>query len=154
VFQGRPWPQMRVVCAKKESALGVRGAIPGSGALGRKGLADLASEKGTWGRVCRLLEVESEGPASGRALTLLRSASRPARRHVGLPRAQIGAGDEHLGAEHSSLHDWPTELDGNPVSETGRGVQDIARRFLEKQHIYRVFTERGGSFERCWHLFW
>jgi hypothetical protein len=34
---------------RKESALGVRGAIPGSEALSRKGLADLASEKRTWG---------------------------------------------------------------------------------------------------------
>lgn len=56
---------MRVVCAKKESALGVRGAIPGSEALGRKGLADLASEKEPGAGVCRLLEVESEGAAFG-----------------------------------------------------------------------------------------
>jgi hypothetical protein len=36
---------MRLVCAKKESALGLRAAIPSSQALGRKGLTDLANEK-------------------------------------------------------------------------------------------------------------
>jgi hypothetical protein len=106
---------MRVVCAKKESALGVRGAIPGSGALGREGLADLASEKGTGAGVCRLLEVESEGAAFGSPFNpFCDRRGRPARRHAGLPRAQIGTGDEHLGAEHSSLRDWPADLDGNP----------------------------------------
>jgi hypothetical protein len=35
----------RALCAKKESAQGLRGAIPGSEALGRKGLTDLAREK-------------------------------------------------------------------------------------------------------------
>src|SRR6266536_3159261 len=62
---------MRVVCAKKESALGLRGAIPGSEALDRKRLADLASEKEPGAGICRLLEVESEGAAFGeRALRL------------------------------------------------------------------------------------
>ena len=62
---------MRVVCARKESALGLRGAIPSSEALDRNGLADLASEKEPGAGVCRLLEVESEGAAFGeRALRL------------------------------------------------------------------------------------
>src|SRR6266511_1701533 len=60
---------MRVVCAKKESALGFRGAIPGSEALGRKGLAGLASEKEPGAGVCRLLEVESEGGRFGEPVT-------------------------------------------------------------------------------------
>jgi hypothetical protein len=42
---------MRVVRAKKESALGVRGAIPGSEALRRKGLTEVASEKERGSRV-------------------------------------------------------------------------------------------------------
>ena len=67
---------MRVVCAKKESALGPRGAIPGSEALDRKGLADLASEKEPGAGVCRLLEVESEGAAFGERASAIGEADR------------------------------------------------------------------------------
>jgi hypothetical protein len=67
---------MRVVCAKKESALGLRGAIPGSEALDRKGLADLASEKEPGAGVCRLLEVESEGAAFGERASAIAEADR------------------------------------------------------------------------------
>src|SRR5713101_1548992 len=67
---------MRVVCAKKESALGLRGAIPGSEALDRKGLADLASEKEPGAGVCRLLEVESEGAAFGERASAIGEADR------------------------------------------------------------------------------
>ncbi len=76
MFQRRPWPQMRVVCAKKESALGPRGAIPGSEALDRKRLADLASEKEPGAGVCRLLEVESEGAAFGERASAIAEADR------------------------------------------------------------------------------
>jgi hypothetical protein len=67
---------MRLVCAKKESALGLRGAIPGSEALDRKGLADLASEKEPGAGVCRLLEVESEGAAFGERASAIGEADR------------------------------------------------------------------------------
>jgi len=67
---------MRVVCAKKESTLGLRGAIPGSEALDRKGLADLAREKEPGAGVCRLLEVESEGAAFGERASAIGEADR------------------------------------------------------------------------------
>ena len=107
---------MRVVCAKKESALGLRGAIPGSEALDRKGLADLAREKEPGAGVCRLLEVESEGAAFGERASAIGEADRRDGTLVCL--AQAGA-DEHLGAEHSSPRDWPADLDGSPCRKRG-----------------------------------
>jgi hypothetical protein len=45
---------MRFARANKESALGVRGAIPGSDALLRKGLTEVAQREGTWEQACRV----------------------------------------------------------------------------------------------------
>src|SRR6266542_4448145 len=104
---------MRVVCAKKESALGARGAIPGSEALDRKGLADLASEKEPGAGVCRLLEVESEGTAFGERASVIGEADRRDGTLVCLV-LRPARGTSHLGADHSSPRDWAADLDGNP----------------------------------------
>jgi len=117
---------MRVLCAKKESALGVRGAIPGFEALGRKGFGRPGQRETTGAVVCRLLEVESEGAAFGERASAIGEADRRGGTLVCLA-LRPARGTNISAPSTRAPRDWPAGLDGNPMSERGR------RRFLAER---------------------